>query len=116
MEESLGNKTLKGIGWSALERFSYQGVTFIIQLVLARLLVPDDYGVIAMLAIFLQIAQVFIDSGFANALIKKQDCTDADYSTVFFYNLGVSVLLYGALFFTALFIASFYNLFGHFLL
>ena len=109
MEESLRDKTLKGIGWSALERFSYQGVAFIIQMVLARLLIPDDYGVIAMLAIFLQIAQVFIDSGFANALIKKQDCTDADYSTVFFYNLGVSVLLYGVLFFTAPFIAAFYK-------
>ena len=109
MAESLGNKTLKGVSWSALERFSYQGLTFLIQIVLARHLTPDDYGVVAMLAIFLQIAQVFIDSGFANALIKKQDCTDADYSTVFFYNLGVAILLYGVLFFTAIPISRFYK-------
>ena len=109
MAGSLGQETLKGVGWSAFERLSYQGITFIIQLILARLLTPDDYGVIAMLAIFLQIAQVFIDSGFANALIKKQDCTEADYSTVFFYNLGVSVLLYGLLFFSASAIARFYD-------
>lgn len=109
MSESLGIKTLKGVRWSALERLSYQGITFIIQLVLARHLTPDDYGVVAMLAIFLQIAQVFVDSGFANALIKKQDCTDADYSTVFYYNLGVSILLYLILFFTAPLIAAFYS-------
>lgn len=109
MEESLGSKTLKGIGWSAFERFSYQGITFVIQLVLARMLTPADYGVIAMLAIFLQVAQVFIDSGFANALIKKQDCTDKDFSTVFFYNLAVAVFLYGVLFVTAAPIARFYD-------
>lgn len=109
MAGSLRQETLKGVGWSALERLSYQGITFVIQLILARLLTPDDYGVIAMLAIFLQIAQVFIDSGFANALIKKQDCTDLDYSTVFFYNFGISVLLYGLLYVTASAIAGFYD-------
>lgn len=107
--ESLGEQTLKGLSWSAVERFSYQGVTFLIQLILARFLTPDDYGIIAMLAIFLQIAQVFIDSGFANALIKKQDCTEEDCSTVFFYNLGVSILIYLALYLTAPLIAGFYN-------
>lgn len=107
--DSLGKQTLKGIGWSAIERFSYQGVTFVIQLVLARLLTPADYGIIAMLAIFLQIAQTFIDSGFANALIKKQDCTDTDCSTVFFYNLSASLILYAILFISAPVIADFYN-------
>lgn len=109
MSESLGQQTMRGVGWSAVERLSYQGITFIIQIVLARLLTPDDYGVVAMLAIFLQIAQVFIDSGFANALIKKQDCTDADYSTVFYYNLGIALLLYLILFATSPAIASFYR-------
>ena len=110
MNESLGQQTIRGVGWSAVERLSYQGITFLIQIVLARLLTPDDYGVVAMLAIFLQIAQVFVDSGYANALIKKQDCSDVDYSTVFFYNIGVAILLYGLLFVSAPFISGFYNL------
>lgn len=110
MNDSLGRQTIRGVGWSAIERLSYQGITFIIQIVLARHLSPDDYGVVAMLAIFLQIAQVFIDSGFANALIKKQDCTDADYSTVFHYNFGIALLLYIILFLTSPAIASFYNI------
>lgn len=109
MSESLGNKTLKGVSWSALERFSFQGITFIIQLVLARLLTPSDYGVIAMLSIFLQLAQVLIDCGFGNALIKKQDCTDVDFSTVFFFNLGISLLIYFILFFLSPFISRFYD-------
>ena len=66
MADSLKQIAIKGIGWSAIERFSVQGVTFIVQIVLARLLAPDDFGVIGMLTIFLQVAQVFIDSGFAN--------------------------------------------------
>ena len=109
MSGSLGQQTIKGVGWSAVERLSYQGITFLIQIVLARHVTPDDYGVVAMLAIFLQIAQVFIDSGFANALIKKQDCTDADYSTVFYYNSGIALVLYLILFFTSPVIAAFYN-------
>lgn len=109
MSESLGQQAIRGVGWSAVERLSYQGITFLIQIVLARLLTPDDYGVVAMLAIFLQIAQVFIDSGFANALIKKQDCTDADYSTVFHYNLGIALILYIILFASSPAIAAFYN-------
>ena len=109
MTESLKNKTVKGIGWSAIERFSVQGVTFLVQIVLARLLTPSDYGIIAILAVFLQIAQVFIDSGFANALIKKNDCSFEDYSTVFWYNTGVAVFLYLLLFVSAPFISSFYN-------
>ncbi len=109
MKESLGQQTIRGVGWSAIERLSYQGITFLIQIVLARHLTPDDYGVVAMLAIFLQIAQVFIDSGFANALIKKQDCTDADYSTVFYYNLGIALLLYLILFLASPAIALFYK-------
>ena len=110
MAESLGHQTFKGIGWSAIERFSFQGITFIIQLVLARLLTPSDYGVVAMLAIFLQVAQVFIDCGFGNALIKKLDCSEADFSTVFFFNLGTSLLIYFILFFSAPFIARFYEI------
>lgn len=109
MAESLKQQTFKGIGWSAIERFSVQGISFIVQLVLARLLTPSDFGVIGMLAIFLQISQVFIDSGFANALIQKQNCNDKDFSTVFYYNLAVSILLYVILYFVAPYIAEFYS-------
>lgn len=110
MSDSLKKQAIKGIVWSAVERFSVQGVTFVVQIVLARLLTPDDFGIIGMLAIFLQIAQVFIDSGFANALINKQDCTDADFSTVFYYNLGVAIILYLILYIAAPFISAFYNI------
>lgn len=109
MKESLKQQTFKGIGWSAIERFSVQSVSFIVQLFLARLLTPDDFGIIGMLAIFIQISQVFIDSGFANALIQKQDCQEKDFSTVFYYNLIVSVVIYIFLYIASPLIADFYS-------
>ena len=108
MAESLKKQTFVGVGWSAIERFSVQGAQFLLQIVLARLLVPSDYGIIAMLAIFLQIAQVLVDCGFANALVQKQQCTNSDYSTVFFFNLGVSVTIYLFFFIIAPYVATFY--------
>lgn len=110
MAESLKKQTFVGVGWSAVERFSVQGAQFFIQIVLARLLVPSDYGIIAMLAIFLQIAQVFVDCGFANALVQKQQCTTSDYSTVFFFNLGVSVTIYLFFYIIAPYVAVFYEI------
>ena len=109
MTKSLKKKTLVGVFWSAIERFSAQGMQFVIQLVLARLLFPSDYGLISMLLIFLQVSQVFIDSGFANALIKKSDCNENDLSTVFWYNLLISILLYIILFVSSPFISAFYE-------
>ena len=79
---SIKQQVTKSVFWSAVERFSVQGVQFILSLIIARLLLPADYGLIAMLSIFMSIAQTFIDSGFANALIQKKDRTDADYSTL----------------------------------
>ena len=87
MSESLKNTTTKGILWSAVERFSVQGVQFVIMMVMARLLTPDDYGLIGMLAIFIAVAQSLIDSGFSQALIRKQDRTETDNSTVFYFNI-----------------------------
>ena len=95
--------------WSAIERFSVQAVQFIFQIILARLLSPSDYGLIAMLAIFMAIAQAFIDSGFTNALIKKLDRTDKDFSTVFYFNLFISIVIYILLYLGAPFIAKFYR-------
>ena len=99
----------RGFLWSAIERFSVQAVQFIFQIILARLLSPSDYGLIAMLAIFVAIAQTFIDSGFTNALIKKLDRTDKDFSTVFYFNLLISIVVYILLYFGAPFIARFYR-------
>ncbi|MCH3923918.1 MAG: lipopolysaccharide biosynthesis protein [Bacteroidales bacterium] len=109
MSESLKNKTIKGVFWSSIERFSVQGIQFIVQIILARLLLPSDYGLIGMLAIFLAVSQSLIDSGFSNALIRKQNCTDTDYSTVFYFNIIVGLVLYFILFFSAPLIATFYK-------
>ena len=84
MSSSLINKATKGVFWSAIERFSVQGIQFVLSIIIARLLLPSDYGLIAMLSIFLAVAQSFIDSGFSNALIQKQNRTEIDYSTVFY--------------------------------
>ena len=94
MPESLKEKTVKGVVWSSIERFSSQGVNFILGFIIARQLSPSDYGLMAMLSIFLAIAQSFIDSGFSNALIQKQNRTDTDYSTVFYFNIVVALLMY----------------------
>lgn len=110
MADSIKSKAISGLIWSAVERFSVQGIQFFIGIIMARLLIPADYGMIAMLAIFMAISQSFVDSGFSSALIQKKDRSEVDYSTVFYFNIGVAVLLYVILFFSAPFIASFYNL------
>ena len=94
MSSSLINKATKGVFWSAIERFSVQGIQFVLSIIIARLLLPSDYGLIAMLSIFLAVAQSFIDSGFSNALIQKQNRTEIDYSTVFYFNIGIGLFFY----------------------
>lgn len=110
MSSSLKQETLTGIKWSAIERFSVQIIQFAITLVMARLLTPADYGVVGMISIFMAIAQTLIDSGFSNALIRKLDRTDDDYSTVFIFNTIVGVICYIVMFFAAPFIAKFFNI------
>lgn len=107
---SLKQKTFKGVIWSAVERFSTQGVQFVFSILLARLLTPNDYGMIAMLTIFLAICQTFIDSGFANAVIRKIDRNEKDMATMFFFNIGMSLVCYAIIYFAAPFIASFYKM------
>jgi O-antigen/teichoic acid export membrane protein len=106
---SIRGKTTKGIFWSSIERFSAQGIQFVLGIIMARLLEPSDYGIIGMLAIFLAISQSFIDSGFSNALIRKLDRTETDFSTVFYFNIAVGFFFYLVLFFTSPLIAWFYN-------
>ena len=108
-QDSLKVKTAKGVIWSSIERFSVQFIQLIIQILIARILTPDDFGIIGMLAIFLAVAQSFIDSGFSNALIRKIDRTEIDNSTVFYINIVIGVVFYLILFCSAPYIASFYN-------
>ena len=107
--QSLRNRTISGVAWSGVERFSVQGIQFVVQVILARLLTPSDYGVIAMLVVFLAIFQVFIDSGFSSALVQKHDRSEVDYSTVFYFNIGISIILFLMFFFSAPLIAKFYE-------
>ena len=109
MAESLKKKTVTGILWSSIERFSVQGVQFVIMIIMARILLPSDYGMIGMLAIFIAISQALIDSGFSNALIRKTNRSDVDFSTVFYFNIVIGILLYLILFFTSPLIAEFYK-------
>lgn len=108
MAESLKNKTVKGTIWSSLERFSVQGIQFIVMILMARILTPDDYGIVGMLAIFIAISQSLVDSGFSQALIRKQDRSEIDNSTVFYFNIAVGIVMYLMLFFSAPLIADFF--------
>lgn len=108
-EQSLKSKTVKGLGWSALENVTKIGVTFVVSIILARLLSPDEYGLIGILTIFISVFNAIVDSGFTNALIRKKDITDTDYSTVFYTNLVVSIFMATALFFCAGPIAHFFE-------
>lgn len=109
MNDSLKHQAVKGVMWSAVERFSVQGIQFILTIIIARLVLPSDYGLIAMLGIFLAIAQVFVDSGFSNALIQKKDRTETDFSTVFYFNIFISIIIYFLLYISAPYISTFYK-------
>jgi teichuronic acid exporter len=95
---SFKQKTINGFTWSFLDQFVSLGVSFVVGIILARLLGPKEFGLIGMLTIFIAISQAFVDSGFKLALIRKQDCTRDDYSTVFIFNLGMSLVLFASLF------------------
>ena len=95
--------------WRFLERIGAQTVSFIVSIILARLIAPEYYGKIALITVFTAILQVFVDSGLGNALIQKKDADDLDFSTVFFTNIAFCIVLYGLLFIAAPFIAKFYS-------
>lgn len=110
MSENLKKDTTKGVFWSLIERFGTQGVQFLVMLVMARLLSPNDYGVVGMLVVFVAIAQAFVDGGFSQALIRKKDRTEVDNSTVFYFNIVVSVLIYLIFYLFAPCVSTFYNM------
>ena len=109
MSDGLKNKTLHALFWSFFERIGQQGIQFIIGIILARLLLPEQFGLIAMLTIFMAIAQSFINSGFGQALIQKQDATHIDECSIFYFNILVGFLAAGLLCLFAPWIAGFYN-------
>lgn len=105
----MGTRAGKGVLWSVLDRISTSGIQMILNILIARILLPSDYGLVAMLGIFLMISQIFVDSGFSNALIQKNHKVDADFSTVFYFNIFISCVVYVILYTVSPYIASFYN-------
>ncbi|WP_366187276.1 lipopolysaccharide biosynthesis protein [Flavobacterium ovatum] len=106
---SLKSRATKGIIWSTIDKFAVQFGQFTVSIVLARILMPEDFGLIGMLAIFIAIAQTFIESGLGTGLIQRQERTDVDFSTLFVFNLAVSTVFYFILFISAPIIASFFK-------
>lgn len=109
MEESIAHKTAQTSIWGAVEKVTTMGVQFIVTMVLARLLSPEDYGLIAMILVFIAISQQFVECGIVNALIRKNDCKRVDYSTAFYFNIIVAFCVYVIIFFSGPLIASFYE-------
>ena len=109
MPTQLKHNVVSGLIWRGLERISTQGIQFIISIILARLLLPEDFGTLALLGIFIAVASIFAESGFGAALIQKKEVSKDDYCSVFYFNLGGAILLYAVLFIVAPWIATFYN-------
>lgn len=108
-EENLKYKTKKGIHWTFINQLCTNGLQFLVGVVMARLLSPSDYGVTALPAVFIAIALVFIESGFGSAMVRKQQLSEYDLSTAFYYSITIGLLCYATLFFAAPWIAGFYN-------
>jgi teichuronic acid exporter len=109
LHQNIKSKAISSLFWKLMERGGTQGIQFIVQIVLARLLLPEDYGIIALVVIFTSIAGVFVQSGLNTALIQKKDVDQADFSSVFYLSLFIAFLIYIILFFSAPFIATFYE-------
>lgn len=105
---SLKQDTTYGVKWSSIESFSVQGMQFLFGVIMARLLLPEDYGILGMIGIFIAVSQTFINCGFTSALIRKIDRSQEDSSTVFYFNVIVAILCYVVLFFSAPYIAFFF--------
>lgn len=109
MPQTLKDKAVAGLAWTSIEKLAQQVIQFVIGVVIARILTPDDYGVVGMTAIFLAVANTLVDSGFGSALIQKKDKTESDYSTCFYFNATVGLVLYAAMWVAAPSIADFYH-------
>ena len=110
MPESLKKRTIKGIAWSAIDKVAVRGVQFVVNIIIARVLMPADYGAIGMIMVFITLSNLLIDSGFSQALVQKQDRTQVDMSTAFYFNIIIALSCYCILYVVAPFIASFYDI------
>lgn len=108
-QNSLKKKTIGGLLWSFGDLMGNQGIQFIIQIILARMLLPEHFGLIGMILVFIAISNSIVDSGFTQALIREQNATQTDYSTVFYFNLVVSVIIYFVLYISAPAISNFFS-------
>lgn len=109
MESNLRKKIISSLIWKFLERGGTQGIQFILQIILARILLPEDYGLVAIIMIFITIANVFVQSGFSIALIQKKKIDELDYSSVFYLSLSIATIVYIILYFVSPFIGKFYK-------
>lgn len=109
-DKSSKEKVFSGVFWKFSERILAQGISFIVSVLLARILIPQDYGMVAMVTIFISLADVFVSTGFSTALIQKKDATETDFSTLFYCSFLLSIIIYALLFFCAPYIARFYNM------
>lgn len=107
--KNIKTKIISSLFWKFMERGGTQGIQFVVQIILARLLSPEEYGIIAIVAVFIQLANVFVQSGFNTALIQKKDADEIDFSSVLYLSLGVAAILYCIIFITAPLISNFYN-------
>ena len=106
----LTDKVAKGVFWVLLEKFGIQMAHFVVTLVLARLLTPNDYGTVALLSVFIAISNVLVDAGFGNALVQKKDASQTDFNTVFYISVITAAILYAVLFFAAPAVSRFYSI------
>lgn len=109
-EQSLKNKTIHGVAWNSVNTFINLGISFFVGIILARLLMPKDYGAVAMVTVFSSVLAIFTDGGLTQALVRKENRTEADKATFFYYNLFTCYLVYGIMFVIAPLIADFYNM------
>ena len=109
MVDSVRSQLLHGVVWNFVEKVLIRGASFVIGIILARLLSPSDFGLIGMLAIFISVSNVFIEGGLAKALIQRSNCKDIDFSTAFVSNVGMSLVIYVVMFLLAPWIADFYD-------
>ena len=109
MGNSLKDKTIRGVTWSGIDNIMQYAVSFIVGIILARLLSPDDYGLIGIIGIVTAICNTIINGGFGNALIRKQNASEDDYNTIFIVNIAVSLILYGVIYVCSPYIANFFE-------
>ena len=102
-------EVISGLFWKFAERIGAQGVSLIVSIILARLIAPEEYGIIALTTIFIAISNVFVESGLGTALIQKKDADDLDFSSVFYCNIVISIVIYALIFLLAPVIAKFYS-------